>query len=226
MIKPTEKIWHNGRFIDWNDAKIHVLSHVTSYGSSVFEGVRCYATTSGPAIFRAARACAAPASIPPRSIAWTFRTRSTSCADAMAELVRVNQMDSCYLRPLVLRGYGDVGVMPTKDNPIEVYIACWEWGKYLGEEALGQGRRRVRFQLDAHRAQHPARARQGRRELHELAVDPHGSRDQRLRRRHRARYRRVTSAKARAKICSWCATARSSRRRWARPCCPESRATP
>ena len=60
MIKATEKIWHNGRFIDWDDAKIHVLSHVVSYGSSVFEGIRCYATPAGPAIFRAARTCAPP----------------------------------------------------------------------------------------------------------------------------------------------------------------------
>ncbi len=137
MLKPTEKIWHNGRLIDWNDAKIHVLAHVTSYGSSVFEGIRCYATPSGPAIFRVRehiRRLLDSAKI------YRIEVKHTvdELADAMSELVRVNKMDSCYFRPLVLRGYGDVGVLPFA-NPVETYIACWEWGKYLGEEALAEG---------------------------------------------------------------------------------------
>jgi branched-chain amino acid aminotransferase len=137
MLKPTEKIWHNGRLIDWNDAKIHVLAHVTSYGSSVFEGIRCYATPSGPAIFRVRehiRRLLDSAKI------YRIEVKHTvdELADAMSELVRVNKMDSCYFRPLVLRGYGDVGVLPF-GNPVETYIACWEWGKYLGEEALAEG---------------------------------------------------------------------------------------
>ncbi len=137
MMKPTEKIWHNGRFIAWDDAKIHVLSHVTSYGSSVFEGVRCYATPSGPAIFRVRehlRRLFDSAKIYRIELNYTI----DQLADAMTELVRLNRMESCYFRPLVLRGYGDVGVLPL-NNPTEVYIACWEWGKYLGEEALAQG---------------------------------------------------------------------------------------
>lgn len=137
MIKPTEKIWHNGQFIAWDDAKIHVLSHVTSYGSSVFEGIRCYATASGPAIFRVrehVRRLLDSAKIYRMEVPYT----ADVFVDAMAELIRVNQMQACYLRPLVLRGYGDVNVMP-KDNPIETYIACWEWGKYLGEAALAHG---------------------------------------------------------------------------------------
>src|ERR1700693_779175 len=136
MLKPTEKIWHNGRLIDWNDAKIHVLSHVTSYGSSVFEGVRCYATPSGPAIFRVRehiRRLLDSAKIYRIDVKY----ETAELADAMAELVRLNNMGSCYFRPIVLRGYGDVGVLP--NNPTEVYIACWEWGKYLGEEALANG---------------------------------------------------------------------------------------
>src|SRR5579859_7477894 len=137
MLKPTEKIWHNGRLIDWNDAKIHVLAHVTSYGSSVFEGIRCYATPSGPAIFRVRehiRRLLDSAKI------YRIEVKHTvdELTDAMSELVRVNKMDSCYFRPLVLRGYGDVGVLPF-GNPVETYIACWEWGKYLGEEALAEG---------------------------------------------------------------------------------------
>jgi branched-chain amino acid aminotransferase len=137
MLKPTEKIWHNGRFIDWNDAQIHVLSHVASYGSSVFEGIRCYTTPSGPAIFRVRdhiRRLLDSAKIYRIELKFTI----DQLADAMIELVRLNRLDSCYLRPLVLRGYGDVGVLPF-NNPTEVYIACWEWGKYLGEEALAKG---------------------------------------------------------------------------------------
>jgi branched-chain amino acid aminotransferase len=138
MIKSTEKIWHNGHLIDWNDAKIHVLAHVTSYGSSVFEGIRCYETTSGPAIFRArehVRRLHDSAKIYRMDIPYTIDELSA----ALIEVVRVNKLDSCYIRPLVLRGYGNVSVMPTEENPIETYIACWEWGKYLGEEAMDQG---------------------------------------------------------------------------------------
>ena len=137
MLKPTEKIWHNGRFIAWDDAKIHVLSHVTSYGSSVFEGIRCYATSTGPAIFRVrehVRRLLDSAKIYRIELKYTI----DQLADAMVELVRVNHLQSCYFRPLVIRGYGDVGVLPG-DNPTEVYIACWEWGKYLGDDALATG---------------------------------------------------------------------------------------
>ena len=136
MLKPTEKIWHNGRFIAWDDAKIHVLSHVTSYGSSVFEGIRCYATSTGPAIFRVRdhiRRLLDSAKLYRLEVKY----EADQQAEAMAELVRINRMESWYVRPIVLRGYGDVGVLP--NNPTETYIACWEWGKYLGEEALAKG---------------------------------------------------------------------------------------
>jgi branched-chain amino acid aminotransferase len=137
MLTPTEKIWHNGRFINWDDAKIHVLSHVVSYGSSVFEGIRCYATTSGPAIFRLnehVRRMVDSAKIYRMEIPYSQQ----QLADAMVELVRVNRMKSCYLRPIVFRGYGDIGVNGMK-NPVDAYVACWEWGQYLGEEALAEG---------------------------------------------------------------------------------------
>jgi branched-chain amino acid aminotransferase len=137
MLQPTEKIWHNGRFIAWNDAKIHVLSHVVSYGSSVFEGVRCYETASGPAIFRLRehiRRMLDSAKIYRIEVPFSLDKIAKGCL----ELVTVNQLRSCYLRPIILRGYGDVGVQGIK-NPTEVYLACWEWGKYLGEEALAQG---------------------------------------------------------------------------------------
>src|SRR5215475_11262322 len=138
MLTPTEKIWHNGRFIKWEEATIHVLSHVVSYGSSVFEGIRCYATKEGPAVFRLrehVRRLYDSAKI--------YRMENlgysqADLAEAMLELVRVNRMDSCYIKPMAMRGYGDVGVNGIK-NPIEIYIACWNWGKYLGEEALAEG---------------------------------------------------------------------------------------
>lgn len=138
MIKPTAKIWHNGKFINWDDAKIHVLAHVTSYGSSVFEGIRCYETAAGPAVFRPrehARRLLDSAKIYRMELRYT----PDQLVDAMIELIRVNGMQSCYVRPLVIRGYGNVGVLPTAENPIETYLACWEWGKYLGDEALSQG---------------------------------------------------------------------------------------
>src|SRR5438105_15871081 len=100
MIKATEKIWHNGKFVDWNDAKIHVLAHVTSYGSSVFEGVRCYATASGPALFRGTehmRRLIDSGKIYRMTVPYTV----DQLVAAMHELVRINKMESCYVRPLV-----------------------------------------------------------------------------------------------------------------------------
>jgi branched-chain amino acid aminotransferase len=138
MLTPTEKIWHNGRFIPWADAKIHVLAHVVNYGSCVFEGIRCYSTPRGPAVFRLGehvRRLVDSAKI--------YRMEdvgfaSSQLCEAILELVRINRMDSCYIRPIVLRGYGDMGVNPAS-NPIEVYLACWSWGQYLGKEALAEG---------------------------------------------------------------------------------------
>ncbi|MGH9631011.1 MAG: branched-chain amino acid transaminase [Bryobacteraceae bacterium] len=137
MLPSTEKIWHNGRFIAWDDAKIHVLSHVVSYGSSVFEGIRCYETRQGPAVFRLRehiRRMLDSAKIYRIDVSYSI----DELAEAMLELVRINGLQSCYLRPIILRGYGNIGVLGTK-NPTEVFVACWEWGKYLGEEALSQG---------------------------------------------------------------------------------------
>ncbi len=137
MLPPTEKIWHNGRLIPWNEATIHVLSHVVSYGSSVFEGLRCYETNQGPAIFRArdhARRLIDSAKIYRMDLSYSIEELTS----AMVETVRENKLRDCYLRPIALRGYGDMGVLP-KNNPIETYIACFPWGKYLGEEALASG---------------------------------------------------------------------------------------
>ena len=133
----TEKIWHNGKFVPWDDAKIHVVSHVISYASSVFEGIRCYNTKQGPAIFRLREHMQRLL-----NSAHIYRmdpdfSLDDLCAAAL-DLVRVNRMDACYIRPVIFRGYGDVGVNPFH-CPIEVYLGCWNWGKYLGEEALEHG---------------------------------------------------------------------------------------
>jgi branched-chain amino acid aminotransferase len=136
-LKPTQKIWRNGRFIPWDQANIHILSHVVSYGSSIFEGIRCYATPAGPAIFRLqehVRRMLDSLKI------YRMETRYSAAelAEAMQELVRVNDLEACYIRPIAIRAYGDIGVNGL-NNPIDVYLACWVWGKYLGEEALAEG---------------------------------------------------------------------------------------
>jgi len=133
----TEKIWHNGKFVNWDDAKIHVLAHVVSYGSAVFEGIRCYNTPKGPAIFRLrehTQRLFNSAHIYRMDIPFT----PDEIFQASLDLVRVNKMGACYLRPVVLRGYGSMGVNP-EGCPIEVYLACWEWEKYLGDEAQSIG---------------------------------------------------------------------------------------
>ena len=138
MLKATGKIWRNGEFIAWDDAKIHVLSHVVSYGSSVFEGIRCYETLNGPAVFRLpehVRRMVDSAKIYRMD---NFLFTREQLSSAILELVTINQMRSCYIRPIVLRGYGEMGVNGTK-NPVDIYLACWEWGKYLGEEAMAEG---------------------------------------------------------------------------------------
>ncbi len=133
----TDKIWHNGKFINWDDAKIHVLAHVVSYGSAVFEGIRCYSTPQGPAIFRNREHMQRFL-----NSAYIYRMEVPFSVDELCEanleLVRINKVPSCYLRPIILRGYGTGGVDP-KDAPIETYLACWEWGRYLGDEGLKNG---------------------------------------------------------------------------------------
>ena len=137
MLTPTDKIWRNGQFIPWKDATIHVLSPVVSYGASVCEGIRCSDTPSGPQIFRLRdhiRRMEDSSKIYRMPVPFS----TDALAQAMIELVRVNRLASCYIRPIVMRGYGEMGVHAGK-NPVEVFVACWEWGKYLGEEALAAG---------------------------------------------------------------------------------------
>jgi len=136
-LKYYEKVWHNGEFIPWADATIHVASHVVSYASCLFEGIRCYDTPQGPAIFRLKDHIDRLVNSS-RIYRMELDYSSEQLQQALVELVRVNQVKHCYLRPVVFRGYGNAGVDPLH-NPIEIYLLAWEWGKYLGKEALQNG---------------------------------------------------------------------------------------
>ncbi len=136
-VKKADKIWMNGKLVNWDEAKIHILSHVLHYGSSVFEGIRVYKTPAGPAVFRLdehVRRLLESAKIYRMQVPYDH----AALRAAMLETVAVNGLEECYIRPLVYRGYGEVGVNPA-GCPIDVAIAVWEWGKYLGPEALEQG---------------------------------------------------------------------------------------
>ncbi len=135
--EPGAYIWRNGEVIAWEDAKIHVMSHVINYGSSVFEGIRCYHTKRGPGIFRLPEhidRLINSARIYRMPIPFT----AEEYLDACKQMVTVNGFDECYLRPLIFRGYGTFGVDPFP-VPVESYVCAWKWGKYLGQEALEQG---------------------------------------------------------------------------------------
>jgi branched-chain amino acid aminotransferase len=134
-IQKTDKIWHNGKLIQWEDATIHVMSHVVHYGSSVFEGIRCYALPSGPAIFRATehiQRLIDSAKVYRIDVPFT----RDEIVKGMLETVGSNGLWPCYVRPIVLRGYGEAGVNPF-NSPTEVYIINYPWGKYLGGEQEG-----------------------------------------------------------------------------------------
>jgi branched-chain amino acid aminotransferase len=126
-------IWKNGQLIDFEKATIHVLSHALHYGSGVFEGIRCYDSRQGPSIFRLKEhiyRLENSAKVYRMPIAFSHEELMEGCC----ETVRANELDACYLRPIVFRGFGTLGVNPLR-SPVEVFIAAWDWGKYLGEEA-------------------------------------------------------------------------------------------
>lgn len=133
----VDYIWMNGKLVDWDDAKIHVLSHVVHYGSAVFEGGRCYKTPKGPACFRHqdhVDRLFNSAKIYRMDIPFTKQ----QIFDAVFEIINANGLDECYVRPIVYRGYDSLGVDP-RNCPVDVTIAVWPWGKYLGPEAMEQG---------------------------------------------------------------------------------------
>ncbi len=140
-MKISPKVWKNGEFIDWDDARIHVMSHVVNYGSSVFEGIRCYNTSKGSAVFRLTEHMQRLV-----NSAKIYRMDSQFSRDqfcnATIKLIKQSGLDECYIRPLIFRGLDEAkpafGVNPFP-NPIDSYIAIWQWGKYLGEEALESG---------------------------------------------------------------------------------------
>lgn len=133
----TSRIWRDGQLVPWDEATIHVMSHVVHYGSSVFEGIRCYATPAGPAVFRLPDhmrrlqdSC--------RIYRMPLRYDVEALAQAALETVAANELPACYLRPVVVRTGEQMGVYPL-DTPVEVFIIAWRWGRYLGEDALRSG---------------------------------------------------------------------------------------
>src|SRR5947207_11580892 len=137
----VREVWHNGEFISWDDARVHVMSHVLHYGSSVFEGIRCYKTRRGPAVFRLREHMQRflnSAKIYRMTHPWTLEELS----DASVQLVARSQIQQCYIRPIMFRSLDEehpaFGVNPCP-NPLACYIGAWDWGKYLGDEAIEQG---------------------------------------------------------------------------------------
>ena len=136
-IEKSEKIWMDGELVDWDDARIHILTHTLHYGCGVFEGIRAYATAQGPAVFRLTD-----------HLTRLFDSARIFMIDvpfsleqlvaATKETVRVNELDSCYIRPIVYLGYGEMGLNPLP-CPVNVSIAVWRWGSYLGDEGIANG---------------------------------------------------------------------------------------
>ena len=137
MIKKTKKIWMDGKFVDWDKAHVHVMTHTLHYGLGVFEGIRCYETKDGPAIFRLkehVERLFKSAHIFLLEIPYSQK----EIGNAIAHTVKINNIKECYIRPIVYIGYGAMGLYP-KGNPVNVAISAWPWGAYLGEEGLKKG---------------------------------------------------------------------------------------
>jgi len=136
-MQKTEKIWMNGKLVNWDDAKIHVLSHGLHYGTGIFEGIRCYNTQIGPAVFRLKdhiKRLFYSAKIYNMKLPYS----EAELMEAVKKVIRVNGLKECYIRPVAYYGYGELGV-EIKNNPVDVAIAAWPWGAYLGEEGLKRG---------------------------------------------------------------------------------------
>src|ERR1043166_2337058 len=136
-IEAVDKIWMDGELVAWDDARIHVLTHTLHYGSGVFEGIRAYATSNGAAVFRLTdhiNRLFASAKILMIDVPYSPQ----QIVDAVKETVRVNGLDSCYIRPIVYLGYGEMGLNPLPST-VKVSIAVWPWGTYLGDEGVQHG---------------------------------------------------------------------------------------
>jgi branched-chain amino acid aminotransferase len=149
MIAKTDKIWMDGKLVDWDKANVHILTHTLHYGLGMFEGIRCYKTSKGSAIFRLDEhidRLFASAHIFNIDIPYAKK----EIKDAIIRTVTVNKLKECYIRPLVYIGYGAMGLYP-KGNPINVAIAAWPWGAYLGDEGLEKG---IRVQVSSFTRHH------------------------------------------------------------------------
>jgi len=149
-IAPVDKVWMNGELVPWEKATVHVLTHALHYGSGVFEGIRCYETPRGPAVFRLRehlQRMERSAKIFMMEIPYSV----DELMDATFELIRINGLRSCYVRPIAYRGYGEMGLNPEL-NPVDVCIAVWGWGAYLGDDALKHG---VRMTVSSWRRHDP-----------------------------------------------------------------------
>jgi len=137
-IQPVEKVWMNGALVDWKDANVHILTHALHYGSGVFEGVRCYETDRGPAVFRLRdhyERMERSAKVFQMEVPYSV----DDLIQATFDTIKSNRLNECYIRPLAFRGFGgEMGVNPAA-NPVDVAIAVWEWGAYLGDEATTKG---------------------------------------------------------------------------------------
>ena len=145
-MQKTDKIWRNGSFVSWDDAQVHVLTHALHYGTGVFEGIRAYETPKGSAVFRLTdhlERLRRSASLYEMDLGYSV----PELAAVIHETVALNEVPSCYVRPLVFRGYGEMGLDP-RNNPVDVVVAVWPWGAYLGEDALEHG---VRCKVSSYR---------------------------------------------------------------------------
>ncbi|MDZ4674193.1 MAG: branched-chain amino acid transaminase [Gemmatimonadota bacterium] len=136
-ITEAKYIWKDGEIVAWHDAKVHILSLAVQFGSSVFEGIRCYATPKGPAVFRLPehlRRLQDSCKIYRFDLPWSAEQLTA----AIVDLIQRNELAACYVRPMVLRGYGSAGLNPIGVG-VETWLACWPWGAYLGDEALQNG---------------------------------------------------------------------------------------
>ncbi len=136
-INKVDKIWMNGKMVNWDDAQVHVLTHALHYGSGVFEGIRAYETKQGTAVFRLTdhmKRLFHSAKIYLMELPYSLE----ELVEATKETIRVNKLKSCYIRPIAYRSYGEMGLNPL-NVPVDVSIAVWSWGAYLGEEGLRNG---------------------------------------------------------------------------------------
>ncbi len=136
-LPKMEKIWMNGVLTDWDDCQVHVLTHALHYGSGVFEGIRCYETSDGPAVFRLTEHMKR-LDRSAKMLRMSLGRSVEDLVDATKDVIRANGLKECYIRPLVYRGYGVMGLNPLP-APVDISIAVWPWDSYLGEEGMKHG---------------------------------------------------------------------------------------